>query len=87
MSAVNLTDSDGVFSASTNDIRTTVTIPALGYVNRTIDFGLVPRFTIGDFVWRGDGVQGAASRASTASSCRCSPSTRLAHRPAHRSPR
>jgi hypothetical protein len=55
----DLTDSDGVFSAGTNDIRTTVTIPALGYVNRTIDFGLVPRFTIGDFVWRddGDGVQ------------------------------
>jgi hypothetical protein len=52
-------DSDGVFTAATNDVRVTVPIPSLGYVNRTIDFGFVPRFAIGDFVWRdnGDGQQ------------------------------
>lgn len=55
------TDSDGVLSAATNDVRTSVPIPTLGYVNRTIDFGFVPRFTIGDFLWRdnGDGQQNA----------------------------
>jgi hypothetical protein len=56
----DLSDSDGVFSQTTGAMRVSVTPTAYGYVNRTIDFGLVPVFSLGDFVWSdsdGDGEQ------------------------------
>ena len=56
----DLTDSDGTYDATTNTLRASVFVPSYGYINRTIDFGLVPVFSIGDFVWsddNGDGQQ------------------------------